>query len=72
MGDFRSRFRLVVSVTLAVTLFAVTLGAFTNLRTDEVQNGQRYNEPAYNDLAGNLVYLQTPLNVHINPNSHVS
>ena len=27
-------------------------------------------EPAYNDTTGTLIYLQTPVNAHVNPNDH--
>jgi hypothetical protein len=65
------------AVWLALSLPALTLVVSAGdvaradaLPTGETVLGQSVIEPAYNDADGSFVYLLTPSNAHINPNSH--
>jgi hypothetical protein len=66
-----------ISLTVALVLvmvFSVVgrvgMGSADTLPSGERTFGQTVIEPAYDSGPGTLVYLQTPMHTHVNPNEH--
>ena len=74
MNKLQRKFRpmmfaaLVVFTSLAIAPHTSVVAG--TLPTGEVQLGQSFIEPAYNDLDGSLRYLLTPLHPPVHPNDH--
>jgi hypothetical protein len=71
MASIRGALRLALPLLAVVLALSVAGGAdAAAIPTGETQLGQSLIEPAYNDANGGLVYLLTPLNAPVHPNTH--